>query len=80
MAWTNLGTGNVSTKDVKDAIDGTAPINADLAINDYIGQSNNGVHNALFDSNAQPSINTDPVRPGCGGPDRRAADERHLLQ
>jgi Flp pilus assembly protein TadG len=59
MAWTNLGTGNVSTKDVKDAIDGTAPINADLAINDYIGQSNNGVHNALFDSNSQPSINTD---------------------
>ncbi len=38
MAWTNLGTGNVSTKDIKDAIDGTAPINADLAINDYIGQ------------------------------------------
>jgi Flp pilus assembly protein TadG len=59
MAWTNLGTGNVSTKDVKDAIDGTAPINADLAINDYIGQSNNGVHNALFDSNSQPSIQTD---------------------
>jgi Flp pilus assembly protein TadG len=58
MAWTNLGTGNVSTKDIKDALDGTAPINADLAINDYIGQSNNGVHNALFDSNSQPSIET----------------------
>ena len=50
MAWTNLGTGNVSTKDVSDVLDGTAPINADLAINDYIGQQNNGVHNALFDS------------------------------
>jgi hypothetical protein len=60
MAWTNLGTGNVSTKDITDALDGTAPINADLAINDYIGQKNNGVHNALFDSNSpnQPSINT----------------------
>ena len=60
MAWTNLGTGNVSTKDVKDAIDGTAPINAALQINDYIGQKNNGVHNALFDTNSpsQPSINT----------------------
>jgi Flp pilus assembly protein TadG len=60
MAWTNLGTGNVSTKDITDALDGTAPINADLAINDYIGQQNNGVHNALFDTNSpnQPSINT----------------------
>jgi Flp pilus assembly protein TadG len=60
MAWTNLGTGNVSTKDIKDALDGTAPLNADLALNDYIGQKNNGVHNALFDTNSpnQPSINT----------------------
>jgi Flp pilus assembly protein TadG len=60
MAWTNLGTGNVSTKDIKDALDGTAPINADLALNDYIGQKNNGVHNALFDTNSpnQPSVNT----------------------
>jgi Flp pilus assembly protein TadG len=60
MAWTNLGTGNVSTKDITDALEGKAPINADLAINDYIGQSNNGVHNALFDTNSpmQPSINT----------------------
>lgn len=60
MAWTNLGTGNVSSKDIKDALDGTAPINADLAINDYIGQKNAGVHNALFDtgSPSQPSVNT----------------------
>jgi Flp pilus assembly protein TadG len=60
MAWTNLGTGNVSTKDITDALEGKAPINADLAINDYIGQSNNGVHNALFDTNSpmQPSIET----------------------
>ena len=60
LAWTNLGTGNVSSKDIKDALDGTAPINAALAINDYIGQQNNGVHNDLFDTNSanQPSINT----------------------
>ena len=60
VAWTNLGTGNVSTSDVKNALDGTAPINADLALNDYVGQSNNGVHNALFDTNSpsQPSVNT----------------------
>jgi Flp pilus assembly protein TadG len=60
LAWTNLGTGNVSSKDIKDALDGTAPINADLAINDYIGQKNNGVQNDLFDTNSpmQPSVNT----------------------
>ena len=58
VAWTNLGTGNVSTNDVKDALDGSAPINGDLILNQYIGQSNNGVHNALFDSNSQPSVNT----------------------
>ncbi len=58
MAWTNLGTGNVSTNDVKSILDGSAPLNADLALNDYIGQKNNGVHNALFDSSSQPSINT----------------------
>lgn len=60
LAWTNLGTGNVSSNDVKDALDGSAPINANLDINDYIGQSNNGVQNDLFDTNAanQPSVNT----------------------
>jgi Flp pilus assembly protein TadG len=60
VAWTNLGTGNVSSSDVKNALDGTAPINADLALNDYVGQSDNGVHNALFDtgSPSQPSVNT----------------------
>jgi hypothetical protein len=60
MAWTNLGTGNVSANDVKDALDGTAPINADLLINQYVGQHNVGVENTLFDTNAanQPSVNT----------------------
>ena len=58
VAWTNLGTGNVSTNDVKDALDGSTPINADLLLNQYIGQQNNGVHNALFDSNSQPSVQT----------------------
>ena len=59
MAWTNLGTGNVSTNDVRNILDGSSPLNADLAINDYIGQKNNGVHNTLFDSNSQPSVQTD---------------------
>ncbi len=75
MAWTNLGTGNVSTNDVKDALDGSAPINANLTLNDYIGQKNNGVHNALFDTNSgsQSSVNTtlaglDVAVPIVGGP------------
>ncbi|MBA3235958.1 MAG: Tad domain-containing protein [Chloroflexi bacterium] len=60
MAWTNLGTGNVSADDVKDALNGTAPINASLTLNDYIGQHDNGVQNTLFDTNSpqQPSVNT----------------------
>lgn len=60
MAWTNLGTGNVSSNDVKDALDGSAPVNANLLMNQYIGQRNNGVQNDLFDTNAanQPSVNT----------------------
>lgn len=61
MAWTNLATSkNVSADDVKDALRGTAPINADLLLNQYVGQHNNGVQNALFDTNApnQPSVNT----------------------
>lgn len=74
MSWTNLGTGNVSSDDVKDALNGTAPINTNLIINQYIGQQNNGVHNALFDTNGnQPSVNTtlaglDVVVPIVGDP------------
>jgi len=60
MAWTNLGTGNVSSSDVKNALDGSTPINASLILNQYIGQKNNGVQNTNFDSNSavQPSVNT----------------------
>lgn len=76
MAWTNLASSpNVSAADVKDALNGTAPINADLSLNDYVGQHNNGVENALFDTNAptQPSVNTtlgglDVAVPIVGGP------------
>jgi len=59
VSWTNLGTGNVSSNDVKNALDGTAPINRNLILNQYIGQQNNGVHNSLFDTGGnQPSVNT----------------------
>jgi hypothetical protein len=88
MAWTNLGTGSVSSADVKNALDGTVPINADLQINDYIGQRNNGVHNTLFDTNSpmQPSINTTLagldvavpiVGPPVGGPGTFCNDGSH---
>jgi hypothetical protein len=86
MAWTNLGTGNVSTDDVRNIIDGSAPLNADLALNDYIGQQNNGVHNTLFDSTSQPSIQanlagTDVpvpiVGPPIGGPGTFCNDGTH---
>jgi len=76
MAWTNLGTSNVSSDDVKNALDGTVPVtNPDLILNDYIGQADNGVHNTLFDTGSaqQPSVNTvlagqDVVVPIIGGP------------
>lgn len=61
IAWTNLGVGpNVSADDVSDAMDGSAPINANLLMNQYVGQHNNGVQNTLFDTNAanQVSVNT----------------------
>lgn len=76
MAWTNLGTGNVSSNDVKNALDGTVPVtNPNLTLNEYVGQHNNGVQNDLFDTNTpqQPSVNTvlaghDVVVPIIGGP------------
>jgi len=75
MAWTNLGTGSVSSSDVKNALDGSVPINASLILNQYIGQKNNGVKNDLFDTNSpsQPSVNTnlageDVILPIVGPP------------
>jgi hypothetical protein len=75
LAWTNLGTGSVSSKDIKAAMDGSAPINAELRLNQYIGQANNGVKNDAFDTNSpnQPSVNTtlagqDVILPIVGPP------------
>lgn len=48
FAWTNFGTGNVNTNDVRDIIDGTTTINKTLAYGEYIGQHNNGNHTALY--------------------------------
>lgn len=48
FAWTNFGTGNVNTNEVRDIIDGTTTINKTLAYGEYIGQHNNGNHTALY--------------------------------
>ncbi len=64
MAWTDLGLDtNVNADEVRDALDGTAPVNASLILNQYVGQHNNGVVNTLFDApaggpNPPPSVNT----------------------
>lgn len=75
MAWTNLGTGSVSSADVKGVLDGSSPIVKTLTINEYIGQANNGVKNDLFDdpSGKPDSVNTvlvgqDVVVPIVGPP------------
>ena len=48
LAWTNFGTGNVNTDDVRDIISGQLVLSNDIDLNDYIGQHNNGFHNDLF--------------------------------
>ena len=48
LAWTNFGNGNVNTSEVSDIISGRLVVSNDIALNDYIGQHNNGFHNALF--------------------------------
>ena len=48
FAWTNYGTGNVNTSEVRSIIDGSLIINKTLNYGEYIGQHNNGNHTALF--------------------------------
>jgi Flp pilus assembly protein TadG len=48
MAWTNYGTGNVNTNDVRDIITGNLVINKTIQFGEYIGQHNNGNHTALY--------------------------------
>jgi Flp pilus assembly protein TadG len=48
LAWSNYGTGNVDTPQVRNIISGQLVIDRTLALNDYIGQHNNGFHNDLF--------------------------------
>jgi hypothetical protein len=48
IAWTNYGTGNVNTNDVRQIIQGNLIINKTIAFGEYIGQHNNGNHTALY--------------------------------
>ena len=48
FAWTNFGTGNVNTSEVRDIIQGDIVIDRAMAYGEYIGQYNNGNHSALF--------------------------------
>jgi Flp pilus assembly protein TadG len=48
LAWTNYGTGNVNTNEVRRIIDGSLVIDKTLAKGEYIGQHNNGHHTALY--------------------------------
>jgi Flp pilus assembly protein TadG len=49
FAWTNYGTGNVDSAEVRDIIDGDLVINTELDPTQYIGQHNEGFHTTLFD-------------------------------
>jgi Flp pilus assembly protein TadG len=48
MAWTNYGTGNVNTSEVRAIIDGGLVIVKTINFGEYIGQHNNGNHTALY--------------------------------
>jgi hypothetical protein len=48
LAWTNYGTGNVNTNEVREMIQGALVIEKQLDFGEYIGQHNNGNHTALY--------------------------------
>lgn len=48
FAWTNYGTGNVNSDEVRDIITGALVINKTIARNTYVGQHNQGNHTTLY--------------------------------
>lgn len=63
IAWTNYGTGNVNTNEVRQIIKGDLVISKTLDFGEYIGQHNNGNHTALYSDVNQYLANTDAVVP-----------------
>jgi hypothetical protein len=49
MAWTNYGTGNVDSDQVRSIIEGSLVVDKTLTFGEYIGQHNNGFHSTLYD-------------------------------
>jgi len=48
FAWTNYGTGNVNSDEVRNIIDGSLVMNEVMEPTEYIGQYNEGFHTTLF--------------------------------
>jgi Tfp pilus assembly protein PilX len=48
FAWTNYGTGNVNSDEVRDIIEGDLVISKTIAFGEYVGQLNEGNHTTLF--------------------------------
>lgn len=48
IAWTNYATGNVSSSEVHDIINGSLVINKTIGFGTYIGQHNQGNHTTLY--------------------------------
>jgi len=65
IAWTNYGTGNLNTNEVRQILNGSTVINKTLSFNppEYIGQHNNGNHTALYSDVQQYLAGTDVVVP-----------------
>jgi Flp pilus assembly protein TadG len=59
IAWTNYGTGNVNTNEVRQIINGNLVISKTLEFGEYIGQHNNGNHTALYSDVQQYLAGTD---------------------
>jgi Flp pilus assembly protein TadG len=60
FAWSNFGTGNVNTSEVRDIISGDLVIDKTIQYGEYIGQHNNGNHTALF-SDVDTYLSDTPV-------------------
>jgi len=50
LAWTNYGTGNLNSSEVRNIIEGDLVINKTIQFGEYIGQHNNGNHTTLYSS------------------------------